>query len=84
MNRLTVKGWADLRRESEQKDVDAKQLADDLEALQRFREYLLNNSRGEATLILRNAVDDYVGALTGNREFLWSQNFRFVQPNTDN
>ena len=31
MNRLTVKGWSDLRRETEQKEAASKQLADDLE-----------------------------------------------------
>ena len=65
MNRLTVKGWSDLRRETEQKEAASKQLADDLEALRKFRSYLLNNNRGEATLALRSAVDDYAGFLTG-------------------
>ena len=48
-----------------------------------LREYLLNNNRGEATLALRSAVDDYAGFLTGNREALWAQDARSIQPKWD-
>ena len=48
-----------------------------------LREYLLNNNRGEATLTLRSAVDDYAGFLTGNREALWAQDARSIQPKWD-
>lgn len=83
MNRIASQGWADLKRETEQKEAEAKQLADDLEALRKFRSYLLSNNRGEATLALRNAVDDYVGFLTGNRQALWAQDARSIQPKWD-
>lgn len=45
--------------------------------------YLLSNNRGEATLTLRSAVDDYAGFLTGNREALWAQDARSIQPKWD-
>ena len=54
-----------------------------LEALRKFRSYILNNNRGEATLALRSAVDDYAGFLTGNRQALWAQDARSIQPKWD-
>ena len=83
MNRIASQGWSDLKREKEQKEADAKQIAEDMDTLRKFRDYLLNNNRGEATLTLRNAVDDYAGFLTGNREALWAQDARSIQPKWD-
>ena len=54
-----------------------------MDTLRKFRDYLLNNNRGEATLTLRSAVDDYAGFLTGNREALWAQDARSIQPKWD-
>ena len=83
MNRIAAQGWSNLKRETEQKEAAAKQLAEDMEALRKFRSYLLNNNRGEATLTLRNAVDDYAGVLTGDRQALWAQDARSIQPKWD-
>ena len=58
--------------------------ADDARVVDKaLRDYLLNNNRGEATLTLRSAVDDYAGFLTGNREALWAQDARSIQPKWD-
>lgn len=76
MNRIAAQGWSDLKRETEQKEAASKQLAEDMDTLRKFRDYLLNNNRGEATLTLRSAVDDYAGFLTGNRTALHMKDFR--------
>lgn len=83
MNRLASKQWQAFREEKREKERAGKQLAADLEALRVLRDYLLKNRRGKPSDALRAAIDDYAGHLTGNREVLWAQNFRFVQPNTD-
>ena len=76
MNRIAAQGWSNLKRETEQKEAAAKQLAEGMETLRKFRDYLLNNNRGEATLALRSAVDDYAGFLTGDRTALHMKDFR--------
>jgi len=83
MNRISSKQWEAFRQEQREKERLAVQLKADLEALRVLRDYLLKNRRGEPSDKLRAAIDDYAGHLTGNREVLWAQNFRFVQPNTD-
>ena len=83
MNRIAAQGWSNLKRETEQRESAAKQLAEDMNTLRKFRDYLLNNNRGEATLALRSAVDDYAGFLTGNRQALWAQDARSIQPKWD-
>lgn len=83
MNRISSKQWEAFRQEQREKERLAVQLKADLEALRVLRDYLLKNRRGEPSDKLRAAIDDYAGHLTGNREVLWAQNCRFVQPNTD-
>lgn len=80
MNRLASQQWADERDRKDREEADAKRLDGDLEALRKFRDHLLHNWRGEPTQTIVDAVDDYAGFLTGNREALWAQDARSIQP----
>ena len=40
MNRIAAQGWHDLKRETEQKEAASKQLAEDMDTLRKFRDYL--------------------------------------------
>lgn len=80
MNRLASQQWAEEQDRKDREEADAKRLAGDLEALRKIRDHLLHNWRGEPTQALVDAVDDYAGFLTGNREALWAQDARSIQP----
>lgn len=79
MNRIAAKGWAEERERKQREEAEAAQIKDDLEALRRLRSHLLNNRRGEPTDILRAAIDDYAGFITGDRQVLWAGDARAVQ-----
>lgn len=78
MNRLAAKQWADERARKELEEKEAARLNADLEALRALREHLINSPRGIATDKLREAIDDYAGYLTGNREIFWAGDARQV------
>ncbi|MBN8968926.1 MAG: hypothetical protein J0G95_10750 [Rhizobiales bacterium] len=82
MNRLAAQEWAEERARKEREEAEAARLKADLEALRSLRSRLLNNWRGEASEKLRDAIDDYAGHLTGDREFLWSKDGRQLSQGT--
>ena len=78
MNRIAAKGWADLKREQQDQEAKERQMSADLEALRTLRDYLLNNGQGEPAMKLREAIDDYVGFLTGDRTALHAKDGRAI------
>jgi hypothetical protein len=74
-NRTAAKAYHQERMQRHREELHALAVATDLEELRRIRRYLILNTKARVPAReLIDAIDDYVGKLTGDRRTLHDQN----------
>jgi hypothetical protein len=74
-NRVAAKAYHMERMQRHREEAHALAVAEDLEQLRRIRHYLIFHTKAHVPAReLIEAIDDYVGKLTGDRRTLHGQN----------
>jgi hypothetical protein len=74
-NRAAAKAFHEEREQKRREEWRAQAIAADLEELRHIRHYLIFHTKAHVPAgELLDAIDDYVGELTGNRRTLHGQN----------
>jgi hypothetical protein len=74
-NRAAAKAFHEERERKRREQWRAQAVAADLEQLEKLRRYLIFDTKArEPARELIDAIDDYVGKLTGDRQTLHGQN----------